>query len=1291
HDSNASVQPIKMALKMDSHPKELARMEKRKSLKSSDDDDSSEEDSDTNFYETKDKSDKVDFRAVYDRMLNNYIRYVTKANNNSKNKMFLKKLRKKVEKHIHQLHAEFHGADVYLKNGQWDEKMHKDFSQMLLKFTDFTNVLNMLIGEEQDESESNEEEDTSKEGYSSSQVKGVKRFKKSSDSSSEEDSDTDFYSLRDISGKVDFEAICNKMKENCFNYIGKAQANTGNLVVLDKIYRKVEKHIRFISSELKGYGIYLGTGQMNEELFNEFDELYKKFKELENILHEILCETSESSESEVNNDNSDEEEDSFKAMKELNSDINFDSLTDKSGNLNYKKVLRKMKKNYDNYKEEGDNNLNDSDALLTVIKKVKDNISVLNFFSEREESIDDELSTKFEDLHKKFNSLKDVLKSKREKILKESDLNESLITSESDGKKSTDSLNYYSALYKNLFNNYVKYIDEASNSLDNSNALLLEIIDKIRRNYKIINLILKKRKLMNDKTYNKFKNLYDNLLALERIINDVLNELPQEENKSLSTNPIGDDVNFTPLESLPAEYYCKAIYELMKENYKNYYAESKKLSNEIELIRDLIGIIELNISSSSTFAEECKSDNKKYHKKFTKLNKKFRKLLKILNDMIIIPQENDEDLVSHENNEDSLPHENKESDILEKGEGSEKSFHEDSFPHGNKDSDILEKDEGSEKSFHEDSFPHENKESDITVNKGEGSEKSFHEDSLPHENKDSDITVNKGEGSEVSDDSDSVKSFGKSDEAKKLNKKVQDLEQSTSLLTKTLQELKEKLTKEEMNKRKYEELEEELRNSRKHLREVEEQSEYNKSEIQKLKSINKSLEEKVKPLLENISEKSEEKKEVSPKKPSDQKESSGFDSKEDIKEYYPEDFQSNKKGEPEKSFFISSEDESQSKTKESKDSNSSDDNSMTHIYYPNKNKPLTSEKDKDSDDQSAFESGGESFKDITNTPEKVRNISKEDKDLPKTPSVTPEPFSEEKPTDKLIPDSEEEILVDDVFSSDEDEISKKGGSTEVEPEANPVKTKEDVETSEDKKESSEKKVEPEANPVKTPIDDLVTPDEDSNEEHSDIKSVKSTTEDVKTSEERKESSEKKVEPEANPVKSATEDMISSDEDELSRKKESSEKKVEPEVKPIKPKEDVEISDEDSNEEHSDTKSVKSTTEDVKTSEEKKESSDKKVEPEADPVKTKEDVIFSEDDEKSKKEDSDEEHSDTKSVKSTTEDVEISEEKNESSEKKVEPEADPVKTKKDDVEISDEDELSRKEESSDVEPEVKPVK
>ncbi|KCZ79561.1 hypothetical protein H312_03054, partial [Anncaliia algerae PRA339] len=483
------------------------------------------------------------------------------------------------------------------------------------------------------------------------------------------------------------------------NYIEEtAETNNGNIVILDKIYRKVEKHIRFISSELKGYAVYHATGQMNEELYNEFFEVYRDFKELENTLYKIMYEISESSDSEVNNDNSDEKEDSFKAMKELNSDINFDSLTDKSGNLNYKKVLKKMEKNYDNYIEEGDNNLKDSNALLTVINKVKDNISVLNFFSEREELIDDdELYKKFKELRKKFIILKDVLKSKREKIIKESDLNESMSISESDDEKSTDSLNYYSALYKNLFNNYDKYIDEVSNSLDNSNALLLEIIDKIRRSYKIINLILKKRKLMNYITYKKFKNLYDNLLELERIINDVLNELPQEENKSLSTNPIGDDVNFTPLDALPLEYYYKAIYELMKENFKKYYAESKKLSNEIEPIRDLMGIIELNISSSSTFAKECKSDNKKYHKKFRKLNKKFRKLLKILNERISIPQKNDEDLVSHENNEGSFPHGNKESDILEKGEGSEKSFHEDSLPHGNKESDItVNKDEGSE-------------------------------------------------------------------------------------------------------------------------------------------------------------------------------------------------------------------------------------------------------------------------------------------------------------------------------------------------------------------------------------------------------------------------------------------------------------------------------------------------------------------------------------------------------------------------------------------------------------------
>ncbi|KCZ77398.1 hypothetical protein H311_01591, partial [Anncaliia algerae PRA109] len=372
HDSNASEQPIKMAYKMDSHPKEIARMEKRKSLQSSDDEDSSEEDSDTNFYESRDKEGKVDFRAVYDKMINNYIKYVTEADNNSKNIMLLMELRMKVEIHIHQLHVEFHGADIYLKYGQWDKKMHKDFSQMLKKFTEFRNVLNMLIGEQQDESESNEEEDTSKEGYSSSQVKGVKILRKYSDNSSEEDSDTDFYSLKDKSGKVDFEAICDKMKENCPNYIEEAEANTGNLEILNKIYHKVDKHIKFISSELKGYAVYLGTNQMNEKLFNEFNELFKNFTELKNTLYEIMYETSESSESEVNSSNSDEE-DSFEDIKELNSDINFDLLTDERGNLNYKKLIKKMKENYDNYIEEGDNNLKNSDVLFKLIDKIRNN------------------------------------------------------------------------------------------------------------------------------------------------------------------------------------------------------------------------------------------------------------------------------------------------------------------------------------------------------------------------------------------------------------------------------------------------------------------------------------------------------------------------------------------------------------------------------------------------------------------------------------------------------------------------------------------------------------------------------------------------------------------------------------------------------------------------------------------------------------------------------------------------------------------------------------------------------
>ncbi|KCZ78005.1 hypothetical protein H311_00974 [Anncaliia algerae PRA109] len=99
-----------------------------------------------------------------------------------------------------------------------------------------------------------------------------------------EHSDMNFYSFRDMYGNIDFRAICDKIKENYFIYYSKINQSIGNIYLLNELKNKVDLHMRYLSSELHGIGVYIETNQWDEHLAKEFLEMEEKFKQLYNSL-----------------------------------------------------------------------------------------------------------------------------------------------------------------------------------------------------------------------------------------------------------------------------------------------------------------------------------------------------------------------------------------------------------------------------------------------------------------------------------------------------------------------------------------------------------------------------------------------------------------------------------------------------------------------------------------------------------------------------------------------------------------------------------------------------------------------------------------------------------------------------------------------------------------------------------------------------------------------------------------------------------------------------------------------
>lgn len=122
----------------------------------------------------------------------------------------------------------------------------------------------------------------------SSKPKEKESIKILPNNSKEEISETDFYSCKNASGNLDFEAVYKKMEKNFSKYVIEAKNNSNNKIILNEIKDKVNKHIRFLNSELKGYDVYLHSGQINEELFNKLSNMDNEFYKFRENLTKLI-------------------------------------------------------------------------------------------------------------------------------------------------------------------------------------------------------------------------------------------------------------------------------------------------------------------------------------------------------------------------------------------------------------------------------------------------------------------------------------------------------------------------------------------------------------------------------------------------------------------------------------------------------------------------------------------------------------------------------------------------------------------------------------------------------------------------------------------------------------------------------------------------------------------------------------------------------------------------------------------------------------------------------------------
>lgn len=100
---------------------------------------------DMNFYSFRDMYGNINFRAICDKIKENYFIYVSKIYQSIGNINLLNELKDKVDLHISYLSSELHEIGVYIETNQWDENLVKEFLEMGEKFKKLYDSL-ALIG-----------------------------------------------------------------------------------------------------------------------------------------------------------------------------------------------------------------------------------------------------------------------------------------------------------------------------------------------------------------------------------------------------------------------------------------------------------------------------------------------------------------------------------------------------------------------------------------------------------------------------------------------------------------------------------------------------------------------------------------------------------------------------------------------------------------------------------------------------------------------------------------------------------------------------------------------------------------------------------------------------------------------------------------------------------------------------------------------------------------------------------------------------------------------------------------